>query len=125
MIVVLQFLSMKLATVNPRQDFDMNSQLCKDVHMSQSHRNLSQQLYPMETSTSEFYQQNPQQVLFVGSTAITQSSVDPLSTSIVHGFNQTFSQFVEFEGDDLNNIVKMGYRDNRDHDQTSEMKIEL
>lgn len=115
---------MKLATVNPRQDFDMNSQLCKDVHvsqlslsktqrfsplklyeiwfpfvgmfsnlqMSQSHRNLSQQLYPMETSTSEFYQQNPQQVLFVGSTAITQSSVDPLSTSIVHGFNQTFSQ---------------------------------
>nr|KAJ0188818.1 hypothetical protein LSAT_V11C900461030 [Lactuca sativa] len=121
----VEFLSMKLATVNPRQDFDMNSQLCKDVHMSQSHRNLSQQLYPMETSTSEFYQQNPQQVLFVGSTAITQSSVDPLSTSIVHGFNQTFSQFVEFEGDDLNNIVKMGYRDNRDHDQTSEMKIEL
>ncbi|KAI3506945.1 hypothetical protein L1887_21605 [Cichorium endivia] len=114
----VEFLSMKLATVNPRQDFDMNSQLCKD--MSQSHGNLSQHLYAMETSTSEFYKQNPQ-VLFSGSTAITQSPVDPLP--LVHGFTETFSHFTGFEVDDLHNIVKMGYTDN--HDQTSEMKIEL
>ncbi|KAI3749696.1 hypothetical protein L2E82_20312 [Cichorium intybus] len=114
----VEFLSMKLATVNPRQDFDMNSQLCKD--MSQSHGNLSQHLYAMETSTSEFYKQNPQ-VLFSGSTAITQSPVDPLP--LVHGFTETFSHFTGFEVDDLHNIVKMRYTDN--HDQTSEMKIEL
>ncbi|KAL4558533.1 hypothetical protein LXL04_036734 [Taraxacum kok-saghyz] len=115
----VEFLSMKLSTVNPRQDFDMNSQLCKD--MSQTNGNSSQQLYPMEASTSDFYQQNPQQVLFIGSTPMTQPPVDPLS--IVHGFTETFSHFGEFEGEDLHNIVKMGYGHNRD--QGSEMKIGL
>ncbi|KAM0044498.1 putative transcription factor bHLH family [Helianthus debilis subsp. tardiflorus] len=111
----VEFLSMKLATVNPRQDLDMNSHISKDIN--QSNGNLSQQLYPTEASTSDYYQQNPQ-VLFIGSTPITHSPVDP-----VHGFTETFSQFAGFEGDDLNSIVKMGFGENLD--QTTEMKIEL
>ncbi|KVH94253.1 transcription factor bHLH62-like [Cynara cardunculus var. scolymus] len=113
----VEFLSMKLATVNPRSDFEIS----KD--MSQSNGNLSQQLYPIESSASDFYQQNPQQqVLFIGSTPITQSPVDPLTP--VHRFTEPFSQFAGFEGDDLHSIVKMGFGDNRNN-QTSEMKIEL
>ncbi|KAI7731531.1 hypothetical protein M8C21_017660 [Ambrosia artemisiifolia] len=110
----VEFLSMKLATVNPRQDLDMNSHISKDIN--QNNGNMSQQLYPMETSTSDYYQQNPQQVLFIGSTPM-----DPLPP--VHGFTEAFSQFAGFEGDDLHSIVKMGFGEN--HDQTSEMKIEI
>ncbi|KAK9069386.1 hypothetical protein SSX86_011289 [Deinandra increscens subsp. villosa] len=116
----VEFLSMKLATVDPgEQDLDVNSHISKDIN--QPIANLSQHLYPMESSTSDFYQPNPQQVLFVGSTPITHSPVDPLPP--IHGFTEPFSQFAGFEGDDLHSIVKMGFGENRD--QTSEMKIEL
>ncbi|KAI3678656.1 hypothetical protein L6452_37957 [Arctium lappa] len=114
----VEFLSMKLATVKPKPDFDIS----KD--MSQSNGNLSQQLYPIESSGSDFYHQNPQQqVLFIGSTTpISQSPVDPLPS--VHRFTEAFTQFAGFEGDDLHSIVKMGFGENRNN-QTSEMKIEL
>lgn len=114
----VEFLSMKLATVNPRPDFEIS----KD--MSQTNGNLSQQLYPIESSASDFYQQNPQQqVLFIGSTPITHSPVDPLPP--VHRFAaEAFTQFAGFEVDDLHSIVKMGFGENRNN-QTSEMKIEL
>ncbi|KAL8261979.1 hypothetical protein R6Q59_026028 [Mikania micrantha] len=114
----VEFLSMKLATVNPRQDLDMNSHISKNIN--QPNHNLSQELYPIESSTSDFYQQNPQ-VLFIGSTPIINSSVDPLPP--VHGFTDAFSQYTGFEGDDLHSIVKMGFGENHDH--TSEMKIKL
>nr|GEW63208.1 Myc-type, basic helix-loop-helix (bHLH) domain-containing protein [Tanacetum cinerariifolium] len=107
----VEFLSMKLATVNPRQDLHMNGHISKDMN----------QLYPIEPSTSDFYQQNPQQLLFIGSTPVTQSPTDPLHT--VHGFSETFTQFAGFEGDDLHSIVKMGFGDSRN--QSPEMKIEL
>lgn len=105
----VEFLSMKLATVNPRQDLDMNGHISKDMN----------QLYPIEPSTSDFYQQNPQQLLFIGSTPMTQSPTLPT----VHGFSETFTQFAGFEGDDLHSIVKMGFGDSRN--QSPEMKIEL
>nr|XP_043636619.1 transcription factor bHLH62-like [Erigeron canadensis] len=119
----VEFLSMKLATVNPtRQDCDMNSHLSKDI--SQSNGNLSQQLYQLVTTESDFYEQNPQQqqeVLFIGSAPITQSPVDPLNP--VHGSSHTFAQFAGFEGDELNNIVKMGFGEI--HNQSPDMKIEI
>ncbi|XP_076959117.1 transcription factor bHLH62-like [Bidens hawaiensis] len=94
----IEFLSMKLATVNPHQDLEMNSHISKDI--TQPNTNMSQQLYPIDSCTSDYYQQNPQ-VLF---------PVDPLPP--VHGFTEAFSQFVGFEGDDLNSIVKMGFGEN-------------
>ncbi|XP_076891034.1 transcription factor bHLH62-like [Bidens hawaiensis] len=95
----VEVLSMKLATANPHQDLDMNSHISKDIN--QANTNMSQQLYPIDSCTSDYYQQNPQ-LLF---------PVDPLPP--VHGFTETFSQFVGFEGDDLNSIVKMGFGENR------------
>ncbi|KAI3760284.1 hypothetical protein L1987_50677 [Smallanthus sonchifolius] len=112
----VEFLSMKLATMNPQQDLDINSHISKDIN--EANGNLCQQLYPIESSTSEYYQPNPQ-VIFIGSTPITH--LDPLPP--VHGFTEAFSQFAGFEEEDLNSIVKMGFGENRD--QSSEMKIEL
>ncbi|KAJ9564990.1 hypothetical protein OSB04_000956 [Centaurea solstitialis] len=109
----VEFLSMKLATVNPRTEFEITKDL------NESNGNLSQQLYhQMESSGSDFYPQQ-QQVLFIGSTPMTQSSVDPLLPSV-----HRFTEFGGFEGDDLHSIVKMGFGENR-NDRTSEMKIEL
>lgn len=64
-----------------------------NLQMNQSNGNLTQQLYPIESSTSDFYQQQTrqqQEVLFIGSAPITQSSVDPLNP--VLGFTENFSQ---------------------------------
>ncbi|KAK1412672.1 hypothetical protein QVD17_34111 [Tagetes erecta] len=112
----VEFLSMKLATVNPRQDLDMNSHISKDIN--QANGNLCQNLYPMGSHTSDYYQQNPQ-VLYIGSTPIDHTPADPLLPA--NGFTEAFSQFAGFEGDDLHSIVKMGFGENHD----SEMKIEL
>ncbi|XP_076895853.1 transcription factor bHLH78-like [Bidens hawaiensis] len=109
----VEFLSMKLATVNPSLDFDTNNLISQNVN--QSNGNLSQQ-------TSTFYQQNPE-VVFDGPTSMTRP---------VHEFTEPFSH--GFGQDDLQSIVRMGFGENSDvdtsffysaRDQQSNMKIEL
>lgn len=112
----VEFLSMKLATVNPSLDFETNHLIPQNVN--QSCGNVSQQ-------TSTFYHQNPQ-ALFNGSA--------PMPTQSVHEFAEPFPQFPGFGQDDLQSIVRMGFGENLDldssffqatHDQPSNMKIEL
>ncbi|XP_076915208.1 transcription factor bHLH62-like [Bidens hawaiensis] len=102
----VEFLSMKLATVNPSLDFDTNNLISQNVN--QSNGNLSQQ-------TSTFYQQNPE-VVFLST--FYQQNLN------INGFGQ----------DDLQSIVRMGFGENLDvdtsffysaRDQQSNMKIEL
>ncbi|KAI3667904.1 hypothetical protein L6452_42974 [Arctium lappa] len=81
----VEFLSMKLATVNPCLDFDT-------ININQSNNNLSHQIQPT------FYDQNPQ-TLFSGS---------------VHEFTEPFPQFPGFGQDDLQSIVQMGFGENLD-----------
>nr|XP_043610898.1 transcription factor bHLH62-like [Erigeron canadensis] len=112
----VEFLSMKLATVNPSLDFDSNELLSQKAN--QSTGNLSQQ-------TPNYYQHNPQ-VNFNGSAPMGQP---------VQEFAQPFPQFPGFGQDDLQSIVRMGFGGNLDLDTSffqttpdqpaSNMKIEL
>ncbi|KVI03773.1 hypothetical protein Ccrd_017912 [Cynara cardunculus var. scolymus] len=81
----VEFLSMKLATVNPSLDFDT-------ININQSNNNHSHQIQ------STFYNQNPQ-TIFNGS---------------VHEFTEPFPQFPGFGQDDLQSIVQMGFGENVD-----------
>ncbi|KAL8215095.1 hypothetical protein R6Q57_004544 [Mikania cordata] len=108
----VEFLSMKLATVNPSLDFDTNDFTSQNVNQSNGH--LSHQ-------TSTLYPQNPQ-LVFNGSAPVIQP---------VHEFTEPFPH--GFGVDDLECIFRMGFGENLDdatsffhmtHDQTS-MKMEL
>ncbi|KAL4587921.1 hypothetical protein LXL04_000798 [Taraxacum kok-saghyz] len=115
----VEFLSMKLATVNPCLDFDGDNILSQNAN--QSNENSSQPTHLVQSSTSTFYQQNPK-VFFNGSTADTQS---------VHQLAEPFLQFPGFGQDDLQSIVQMGFSENIDldmsffRDQSSNLKMEL
>ncbi|KAH6772969.1 hypothetical protein C2S52_004188 [Perilla frutescens var. hirtella] len=132
----VEFLSMKLASVNPGLDFNMENLLSKD--MFQQNTTLPQQMYPLDSSAPAFYHhQNVQQQQLhstnVSSGPLSQCSVDPLSLEIqmpsVNGFTENLSQFPAFTEDDLHSIVQMGFVQNSVHfpvqNQASNMKVEL
>ncbi|KAA8543552.1 hypothetical protein F0562_021702 [Nyssa sinensis] len=143
----VEFLSMKLASVNPSLDFNMDSLLSKDIF--QSNGSLPQPIYPLD---SAFYghrtQQSPQVQTNVSNGEVTQCSVDPLPTTLcrnigmqlppVDEFGQGLPQFPTFCENDLQSIVQMGFGQNSPNhdtafhsesipgsDQTSHMKHEL
>ncbi|KAL1557518.1 transcription factor bHLH62-like isoform X1 [Salvia divinorum] len=111
----VEFLSMKLASVNPDLDFNMESLLSKDMYQ--------QQLYPLDSSI--YHNQNVQHQHLQGTTI---SSVDPLPLDAslgIDGFSENLPQFPAFTEDDLHSIVQMGFLQNSVQNQTSNMKVEL
>ncbi|KAG9447925.1 hypothetical protein H6P81_014053 [Aristolochia fimbriata] len=137
----VEFLSMKLATVNPRLDFNMEALLSKDVLQSRS--SLPQTGYALDSSTSAFpFGHSPppgpiQNIAANGSE--THCSVNPLEASLrrnlgmqlpfLDGFGDA-SQLTGFWEDDLQSVVQMGFGQNRDEAfhgslSTTHMKIEL
>ncbi|KAA8550568.1 hypothetical protein F0562_002252 [Nyssa sinensis] len=146
----VEFLAMKLASVNPRLDFNMDTLLSKDI--LQPNGSLPQPIYPLESSASAFYghqpRQSPQVHTNVSTGAVTQCSADPLDTTLCQNigmqlppfdeFGQGLPQFLTFCEDDLQSLVQMGFGQNPpnhntafhsesfpDSNQTSHMKIEL
>lgn len=136
----VEFLSMKLASVNPGLDFNMENLLSKD--MFQQSTTLPQPMYPLDSSAPAFYHhQNVQQQQLhstnISSGPLSQCSVDPLSLDAnlgiqmpsVNGFSENLPQFPAFTEDDLHSIVQMGFVQNSVHfpvqNQTSNMKVEL
>ncbi|KAK6940476.1 Myc-type, basic helix-loop-helix (bHLH) domain [Dillenia turbinata] len=145
----VEFLSMKLASVNPRLDFDMETLLSKDIFQPNSL--LPHPVYPMDASTPIFYSHRPQQIPAVHNNlsngAISQCAVDPLDNTAlcanismqlppIDDFGQGVSQFSTLCEDDLQSVVQMGFGQNQKqesvlHNQqnfqvlTSHMKIEL
>ncbi|KAK6119837.1 hypothetical protein DH2020_046410 [Rehmannia glutinosa] len=130
----VEFLSMKLASVNPGLDVNMENLLSKD--MFQQNTSLPQQMYPLDSSGPAFYhQQNVQQL---HNTNISSGPlVDPLPLDApnlgihlpsVDGFNESISQFSAFTEDDLQSIVQMGFIQNPVSfpvpNQTTNMKVE-
>lgn len=137
----VEFLSMKLASVNPRLD-SVDNLLSKDLY--QPNASVPHPLFPMDTSEPALYknqsQQNPQ-------LQSNNGSVDQIDTALcrnlglqlphLDGFTEGLSQFPGLCEDDLHSIVQMGYSQNPDMDaafhsqafpaanQTSRMKIEL
>ncbi|CAL5337398.1 unnamed protein product [Camellia sinensis] len=55
----VEFLSMKLASVNPRLEFNMDSLLSKDVF--QPNGSFPHQTYPLDSSASTFFGQQTQE----------------------------------------------------------------
>lgn len=146
----VEFLSMKLASVNTRLDFNMDTLISKD--MFQSSQPLPHPIFPLDSSApaaifSHQQQQNPPLHSNISNGAVTHCSVDPLDTTglcqnlnaqlpPLEGFTQNAHQYPTFCEDDLQTIVQMGYGQNPNletflpqnfhgSNQGSHMKIEL
>ncbi|KAE9592130.1 putative transcription factor bHLH family [Lupinus albus] len=119
----VEFLSMKLATVNTRLDFSIESLISKDIF--QSNNSLAHPTFPLNSLAEGFYgqvqQQNSEIHNNIPNETVTHNSVDPLDTSLcqtidtmqlpsINGFNESGFQYpIEFSGDDLHTIVEMGF----------------
>ncbi|XP_054779901.1 transcription factor bHLH62-like [Prosopis cineraria] len=120
----VEFLSMKLASVDSRLDFNIDNLISKD--MFQSNNSLAHSIFPLDSSAQAFYgqqhaQQNPGIHNNILNGVVSHSTVDPLETASLcqnmgmqlpplNGFNEGGSQFpVAFCEDDLHTIVQMGF----------------
>ncbi|TKY66194.1 Transcription factor bHLH62 [Spatholobus suberectus] len=118
----VEFLSMKLASVNTRLDFSIESLISKDIF--QSNNSLANPIFPLDSSAPAFYGQHPQPNPAIHNNipngTLTHSSVDPLDTGLcqsvgmhlprLNGFNEGGSQYpITFSEDDLHTIVQMGF----------------
>lgn len=132
----VEFLSMKLASVNPRLEFSTDNLMSKDIF--QTSAPLPQSLYPIDSSAPGFYGQQPQQnPQLQASGSVNQCSVDPVDTTILRnlgvqlppldGFGDALPQFPSFSEEDLQSIVQMGFPSQSfpAGNQTSHMKVEL
>ncbi|KAK8588463.1 hypothetical protein V6N13_087386 [Hibiscus sabdariffa] len=140
----VEFLSMKLASVNTRLDFNVDSLMSKDTFQSNT---LQQQqpIFPINSSAASAFlghqsQQNPPLHSNIANGTMTQCSVDPLDTAICPKLNQfleTVSQYPTFCEGDLETLVQMGFGQNQSQEmalhsqnfqgfnQVSGMKVEL
>ncbi|XP_008792945.1 transcription factor bHLH62-like [Phoenix dactylifera] len=144
----VEFLSMKLATVNPRLDFNNEANLLpKDMH--QTCGPVSNSVYPLETSGAALtYANEPQQGApfhCVVTNALETECMSPLDSTLyqnlgnrqpfVNGFGDASSQLGTFWEDDLQNVVPVDLGQNQEiaissqcfHGSlpTAHMKIEL
>ncbi|KAJ4843239.1 hypothetical protein Tsubulata_039390 [Turnera subulata] len=140
----VEFLSMKLATVNPRMDFNMEALLSKE--MLQSRGSVPHNLYPMDSSSPAFpygYHQSqqflPLQQNGMPSNAESQLSVNPVNALLrrnpnmqmpsVDAFCDGSRQVPTFWEDDLQSVVQMGLGQNQESFHGSlpsaQMKVEL
>ncbi|XP_031481243.1 transcription factor bHLH62 [Nymphaea colorata] len=143
----VEFLSMKLATVNPRLDFNIEGLLQKE--MLQSRVSPSRAMYPLDSSTSAFpYGSRPQQGPLqssITSVSETQCPVNPFDSTLsrslgmqlplTDGYADSSSQLTAIWDDELQSVVQMAFGQNQGALFTSQnfqgslptghMKIEL
>ncbi|KAJ0988938.1 hypothetical protein J5N97_007294 [Dioscorea zingiberensis] len=124
----VEFLSMKLATVNPRLDFSMENFITKDMH--QSRVPLPHSVYPIDGVPAAFsYPYQPQQEAHLQSVVTTNAleahcSMNPLDSGLRRslsmqlppsdGFPDAASQLCNFWEDDLQSVVQMGFTQNQE-----------
>lgn len=145
----VEFLSMKLATVNPRLDFNVEQTLTKDL--LQSRESLSQAMYQLNSTVSGFHYghqgEGPPLQRDISNRTETQGSLHPLDTVLhrnpsmdlhpLDGFGEAAAQFANFWEDDLQSVVQMGFGQNQSQEtafdsqsfhgslSTTNMKVEL
>ncbi|OAY65411.1 Transcription factor bHLH62 [Ananas comosus] len=115
----VEFLSMKLATMNPRLEFNMDNLLPKDMH--QECGTMPPPVYPLEaapTRTFPFSHQ-PQGHHHPLQSVVNNGIEMPLSSSLhrslsmplppLDGFADASSQLGTFWEDDLQSVVQMGF----------------
>ncbi|KAK9725855.1 hypothetical protein RND81_05G174000 [Saponaria officinalis] len=123
----VEFLSMKLSTVNPRAEFNMDALLSKDMFQSRGSQ-LSQTMYQLldQNSAQEFpfaYQSTPQMPLpfpngapngfenpfSVGPVNVVDIRRNPnVPLPSINGFADSLAQLPTLWEDDLQSIVQMG-----------------
>ncbi|GKU85962.1 hypothetical protein SLEP1_g557 [Rubroshorea leprosula] len=146
----VEFLSMKLASVNTRLDSNMDTLMSKDIF--QSNNSMPHSIFPLDSSASSFYgqqsQQNPAMHNNISNGTMSQCPVDPLNTVLCRSLNMQLPSLDQFtdtippqcptfcEGD-LQTIVQMGFGQNSNPEtplqsqnlhgsnQVSHMKVEL
>ncbi|KAL1211956.1 Transcription factor bHLH62 [Cardamine amara subsp. amara] len=119
----VEFLSMKLSSVNTRLDFNMDTPVSKDIFPSSNnlmhhhrlessaetllgdHHNKNLQLNPNISSNNIM---NPLE------TSETRSFISHLPTTLGH-FTDVISQYSTFSEDDLHSFIQMGYAQNGIH----------
>ncbi|GKV10893.1 hypothetical protein SLEP1_g22197 [Rubroshorea leprosula] len=147
----VEFLSMKLASVNTRLDFNIDSLMSKDIF--QPNNSTPHPIFPLDSSASAFSgqqsEQNPAMHNNISNGTMIQCPVDPLDTVLCRSLNMqlpSLDQFTEtlpppqcstFCEGDLQTIVQMGFGQNpnlesplQPHNfygstQVSHMKVEL
>ncbi|KAA8527877.1 hypothetical protein F0562_035254 [Nyssa sinensis] len=139
----VEFLSMKLATVNPRMDFNMEALLLKDIF--QSRGSMPHNSFPLDTSAPAFsYGYQPQQGSLIHSGISngteTSFSMNPLNAAMprnpstllppIDGFGEASSQVPTVWENDLQSVVQMGFGQNQPQSfpgsmAKTQMKIEL
>ncbi|CAL0324395.1 unnamed protein product [Lupinus luteus] len=110
----VEFLSMKLSSVNTKMDYNIENLISKDIF--QSNNSLANPIFQLDSSTQAFYEHQNQQdsaiQYNIPNGNVTHSLVDTLDTTLCHinGFNDGGSQYpLTFCEDDLNSIVEMGF----------------
>ncbi|XP_019188719.1 PREDICTED: transcription factor bHLH62-like isoform X2 [Ipomoea nil] len=108
----VEFLSMKLASVNPRLDFNIDNHLMPPKDICQPNGSMC----PLDSSLPTFHVmhqhlQIPQQQHTNG--GVSRCQVDPLGMQLpsLDGFGETLSQFPLCD-DDLQSVVQMGLNQN-------------
>ncbi|CAN6446826.1 unnamed protein product [Victoria cruziana] len=143
----VEFLSMKLATVNPRLDVNIEGLLQKE--MLQSRGSSTHVVYPLDSSTSAFpYANNPQQGPLqssITSVSDTHCSLNPFDSALsrcigmqlplTDGYADSSSQLATNWEDELQTVVQMTFGQSQGPAFTSQnfqgllptghMKIEL
>ncbi|KAL0358437.1 UNVERIFIED_CONTAM: Transcription factor [Sesamum angustifolium] len=131
----VEFLSMKLATVNPRMDFNMEALMSKD--MFQSRGSLPHNMYP---SDSYPFQSQPNLHTAIPSASEAPFPANNFNSALgrnqtmqlppMDNFSETASQVSTFWEDDLHSVVQMGFSQNQTQNfhgilPTAQMKVEL
>ncbi|CAK7349412.1 unnamed protein product [Dovyalis caffra] len=144
----VEFLSMKLASVDTGLDFNMDT----SKEILQSSQPLPHPIFPLDSSAAAMFghqpQQNPPPHGNISNGTVTQCSMDPIDTTglcqnlstqlpPLDGFTPTVHQYPTFSEDDLQTIVQMGFGQNPNlettllsqnfhcSNQASRLKIEL
>ncbi|XP_038712948.1 transcription factor bHLH62-like [Tripterygium wilfordii] len=122
----VEFLSMKLASVDTRVDVNMDSILSMDVFKSNTC--LLNPIFPLDSSASAFFDQQNPTVAALHNTNISNGTMSPLDSALcrninmqltsLDGFNDSGAQFSTFSEDDLQTIVQMGFGQNPNKEST-------
>ncbi|KAE9617982.1 hypothetical protein Lal_00037918 [Lupinus albus] len=106
----VEFLSMKLATVNTRMDFNIENMISKDIF--QSNNSLAHPTLPLDSSSEGFYGQQQPQNSTINNIVLDDNLHQNIAMQLssLDGFSEGGSQYpVAFSEGDLNAIVQMGF----------------
>ncbi|KAJ0234102.1 Transcription factor bHLH62 [Hirschfeldia incana] len=115
----VEFLSMKLSSVNTRLDFNVDALMSKDIFPSSN----NQQVLQLESSSDILLADHHCHTLQLNNPSHSSNNVmNPMETSENRSFNSqlptlthftdSISQFSTFSGDDLHSIIHMGFAQN-------------